>query len=324
MIAATVLFTPCKPLVPPAGLCMMAAIGETFGQLLACPPPPVPPADASAPVKAAPSFPAELAHARTVDAPILAVLAAVGPVLRGLRQIHGSQPAMASVQLEDYTTDAALIASAPLPAAPSSAAALVPETFARLTPRRADPETAGSRAPAHVNAIVVEVALRVPDAPPIGPAPATRETITALSPPQPAFEALSFTRQLDLSRDTLWLDRLARDIVSAASADGRLRFELSPPTLGRMEVDVQRAEQGLHVQLTTHTDAARAIIADAQPRLIDEMRALGVRVADSQVAADPSRQQPGSRPPATPILIEAAPETDFKPESPVTHDGRFA
>jgi flagellar hook-length control protein FliK len=315
VIAASALAMPSVPSIPTVGLCASATPDISFDQLIAGPAPAMPPTDTPVPVAADRALPAPPNGAPVADAPILAVLAEIAPILRSTPQSHASVPATISATLEETETPAAPITPAPLPL-PAFLAAASP-----ITPQRAVPEPTGSNVAAAVN----DLGSRIIDAMPVLPASATRETVMIASPPhQPAFEALAFTRQLDLSRESLWLDRLAHDIVSAGRIDGRLRFELSPPALGPMEVEVRHLDRGLHVQLTTHSEAARAIIADAQPRLVDEMRAQGVRVAETQVSADPARQQPGSRPQITPALIEAAAETDPNPERRVRRDGRFA
>jgi flagellar hook-length control protein FliK len=107
---------------------------------------------------------------------------------------------------------------------------------------------------------------------------------------------LAVERQLDLARDTEWLDRLARDIARAGSNDGPLRFRLHPQSLGHLQVELQQGDHGTAVRLTVETEAARQILADAQPRLTAEARAQGVRIAETQVDLSGSgRQAPGDQ-----------------------------
>lgn len=245
---------------------------------------------------------------RAVEAPILAWLAAIAPA---------ASPAPAETRDQDPAkkpdeAPASLLAPMILLACPIPSA----QPRASRAPASSVVETKSQP--------IADVGPCVPDAVIITAQPAPRETTSQIGAPTPAHETLAITRQLDLSRDTLWLDRLARDIVSVGTNEGRLRFELSPPALGRLEVDVERSHHGLNVQLTTHTETARAIISDAQPRLASELQALGVRVAETQVSADASRQHGGSRLQPAPALIEAAVETDPNPERPVARDGRFA
>jgi flagellar hook-length control protein FliK len=109
----------------------------------------------------------------------------------------------------------------------------------------------------------------------------TQPTITA-----PFADPLRFVveRQLDLARDSRWLDALARDIVAVAETPDRLSFRLSPPQLGQLDVDLSGSDSGLSVRMNASTEAAAHIVAAAQPRLIDELKSQGVRVAEAQVS----------------------------------------
>lgn len=121
--------------------------------------------------------------------------------------------------------------------------------------------------------------------------------------PQPADQAIE--RELDLAHDSEWLDRLARDIVRSGANDGPMRFKLHPQTLGHLRVELTQGDHGTTVRLIAETEAARAIIADAQPRLLQEARAQGVRIAHAEVdlagtghqaSGDPRRQEDGRQP----------------------------
>jgi flagellar hook-length control protein FliK len=123
--------------------------------------------------------------------------------------------------------------------------------------------------------------------------------------PTPVAERL-MEHQLDLARDSAWLDRLARDIAGSAAGDAPMRFRLHPETLGQMRVELSQGDRGVTVRLTVETEAARAIVADAQPRLVAEARAQGVRLADTHVdlaggsggnaSSDPHRQEAAREP----------------------------
>jgi flagellar hook-length control protein FliK len=95
-------------------------------------------------------------------------------------------------------------------------------------------------------------------------------------------------RQLDLTRGDAWLDTLARDIAATATEGGRLRFVLVPENLGRLDIEMQTGDAGLGVQMTAGTEAARDILSAAQPRIVDDLRAQGVRIADVTVASTTS------------------------------------
>ncbi|WP_243451165.1 flagellar hook-length control protein FliK [Sphingosinicella sp. CPCC 101087] len=110
-------------------------------------------------------------------------------------------------------------------------------------------------------------------------------------------------RQLELAADGEWLDRLARDIADAGSTEGKMRFRLDPEHLGTLKVELTQGDRGTSVRLTVESEAARAIIAEAQPKLVAEARAQGVRIAETHVdlagghAGDPRRQEAERREP---------------------------
>jgi flagellar hook-length control protein FliK len=143
-----------------------------------------------------------------------------------------------------------------------------------------------------------------------GIAPATTPAAPAAAAPgtdmvqtNPAEELAK--HHLDLARDTQWLDTLARDIARAAQSDNLLRFQLNPEHLGSLKVELLNGAHGTSVKLTADTEAARAILADAQPRLIAEARAQGLRISEAQV--DLGGHGGGQRHMAeTPVVIRTA------------------
>ncbi len=100
-------------------------------------------------------------------------------------------------------------------------------------------------------------------------------------------------RTLDFAREDIWLDQLARDIFSAGTARDRISFRLSPQHLGQLDVGLSHSEAGLTVQMTASNDAARQILTNAQPRLLDEMKGQGVRVVETRISSEAFDQ--GSR-----------------------------
>jgi flagellar hook-length control protein FliK len=130
--------------------------------------------------------------------------------------------------------------------------------------------------------------------------------------------------QLDLASDGAWLDQLARDIAGAGEEGAPLRFRLNPEMLGSLRVEIRQEQAGAAVRLTAETEAARAIIADAQPRLVAEARAQGVRITETHVdlgggqgSGDSRRQQSASPDPQlrTARLLQEDALTDGKPTS---------
>ncbi|HEX4739494.1 MAG TPA: flagellar hook-length control protein FliK [Allosphingosinicella sp.] len=166
-------------------------------------------------------------------------------------------------------------ASSPSPAAPLATAA----------PRLIDAQILGSSAPA----------------PAADMRPANADAAAA------PVQGLVIERQLDLAHQQDWIDQVARDIAGMAGGEGKiLNFRLSPEHLGNLQVEIVQSHHGAAVRFSTDSEAARTMIADAQPRLVAEARAQGVRIAEAHVdlsgsgSGDP-RRQPTAAPETAPI-----------------------
>jgi flagellar hook-length control protein FliK len=166
--------------------------------------------------------------------------------------------------------------------------------------REARPTSPIADTAASISDIAAPAVIAIPPA----PAPA--------APLQPReADAAAPDRALDLANDAEWLDRLARDIAQAAGNEGTIRFRLHPQTLGHLRVELSQGDHGTSIRLTADTEQARAILADAQPRLVAEARAQGVRIAETHVdltgsdrnASGDQRRQDDSR--QTPLIRTA-------------------
>jgi hypothetical protein len=145
--------------------------------------------------------------------------------------------------------------------------------------------------------------------------PLTRTEAPASPQNQSAPAEIGIQQQLDLAHDGAWLDRLARDIARTANHDAQLRFQLNPEHLGSLRVELSAGAEGTAIRLTADTDAARAILSDAQPRLLAEARAQGLKVSEAHVdlggqgghqRREAQDQQPFIR---TPLAAEPATES---------------
>lgn len=133
-------------------------------------------------------------------------------------------------------------------------------------------------------------------------APAPTGASPAPLAPLPAPAEILIHHHLDLAKDGEWLDRLARDIARVASNDSQLRFQLNPEHLGSLSVEIANRAEGTAIRLTADSEAARAILTDAQPRLVAEARAQGLRISEAHVdlggqpgqSGQQQRQQPSS------------------------------
>jgi flagellar hook-length control protein FliK len=120
----------------------------------------------------------------------------------------------------------------------------------------------------------------------VGAAPAGSAAIvpdavsTGIDPPA---ADLSVVHQLDLAGDGAWLDQLTRDIARSADGSGQLRFSLAPEHLGRLDVQLAATADGTAIRLVAETREAHRIVADAQPQLVAEARAQGLRISETHV-----------------------------------------
>lgn len=142
-------------------------------------------------------------------------------------------------------------------------------------------------------------------------------------------------RVLDMSSDDQWIAQLAADIAATKSDKGDISFRLMPRHLGRLDVSMLTGDAGVTVRLDTQHEATATIVQAAQPRLVEDLRQQGVRVADAQVTHTPAeagrqQQQPQGQgrqaAPDASHLIETAPERPGADSEDRAADrrGRFA
>lgn len=135
-----------------------------------------------------------------------------------------------------------------------------------------------------------------------------------------------------------WLDTLV-DRIEEARSTGPVRvthMKLLPDALGALDVRIRLEGERVHVTFTTDSPEARAIIADAAPKLAEMAEARGVRLGQTQVdlgaGAGGGGQQraAGGRDadlPAAPPSVrrdEAKPETETATGRPRATRGRLA
>lgn len=95
---------------------------------------------------------------------------------------------------------------------------------------------------------------------------------------------------LSIARDGAWLDRLAKDIASAGNG-GDLHFKLEPRNLGSLGVAISQTAEGASIRFTADKERTRDILIDAQPKLIAEARAQGVKISDTHIDVQQEQKQ---------------------------------
>jgi flagellar hook-length control protein FliK len=137
-------------------------------------------------------------------------------------------------------------------------------------------------------------------------------------------------RALDVARGSLWLDQLAGDIAAVQDSERDLTFRLIPAQLGQLDVKIATRDDGMQLSFRTQTEDAAGIIATAQPRLVEELKAQGVRIAGSEVhtgSGQSSFAQQNGRPHRLETIAEfERPSSDFQEPTHATsrQNGRFA
>ena len=137
-------------------------------------------------------------------------------------------------------------------------------------------------------------------------------------------------RVLDVARDHAWLDLLASDIVAAQDETKDLRFRLVPPQLGQLDVRIETPDSGMQLSFQAQSEEAAQLVSAAQPRLMEELRAQGVRVSGSEVmtssgqnySGGQSQRQPPQQLHDSPLRDAQSQQASRHPAS-VPH-GRFA
>lgn len=143
---------------------------------------------------------------------------------------------------------------------------------------------------ARISATAAPVSATVSDSQPISvtvqpavPAPSPSAIADPAAVAHADVEQMAMERHLDLAHDSDWLDQLARDIVSTGAGNSKLQFKLNPENLGSLHVELIRRDDGATVRMTTDSEAARSMLADAQGRLVAEARVQGVRITETSV-----------------------------------------
>ncbi len=100
---------------------------------------------------------------------------------------------------------------------------------------------------------------------------------------------LSDARMLETLRTSVDLESVANDIMAASIATGRAAFRVATDNLGLLGIGIDPSPAGLAVHITTYGDEAASIIAAAQPRLHEDLRAHGLRVNEQPGQQGPPR-----------------------------------
>jgi len=103
---------------------------------------------------------------------------------------------------------------------------------------------------------------------------------------------------IDMGVSGQWIDRMAREIATLSEGTGHSRFQLMPPNLGRIQVDLWQGGGQTNVRLLTETDEAAQRLREGQSALESHARlaslslgSVSVEKAPNGSAADQNRDQ---------------------------------
>lgn len=120
---------------------------------------------------------------------------------------------------------------------------------------------------------------------------------------------LGQTPVIDTSRAD-WLQSMIERIGEIRHEGGarQTQIRLAPDALGTVDIRIEQRDDRIHVAMSAENPQARAMLAEAAPRLQDMAEARGLRLSQSSVDAGQSQQQQRRAPqePATPSAPAAA------------------
>jgi hypothetical protein len=161
------------------------------------------------------------------------------------------------------------------------------------------------------------------------------------SDPLPAIAALSATAPagapapvaatgpaapLDLTRAD-WMQTMIDRIETLRSEGGRTetRLRLSPDALGSVDVTIRQDADGtMRIQVTAESPHARAILADAAPRLAEMAESRGLRMGGGGADAQAGTQQGQRDTPRAALLPQRPASAAETPDDPTSTDSRIA
>lgn len=124
---------------------------------------------------------------------------------------------------------------------------------------------------------------------------ATAATPVSVSTSQPTHSPATAPdlRQLYVTPDNLWIDRLRSEIVSSSARGNHLQVTLTPEHLGRLDIMLTTQDGKVDIRFDASTSAVIQILATQQAQLIDDLRQAGVKVGQFELTNSPNgaRQQ---------------------------------
>ena len=101
---------------------------------------------------------------------------------------------------------------------------------------------------------------------------------------------------IDMSVSGQWIDRMAQEISKLADGTGHSSFQLSPPNLGKIQVDLWQGDGKMNLHILTETDEATNRLRDGQGALethahVASLSLGSVSIEKSSAPFDSGREQ---------------------------------
>lgn len=152
-----------------------------------------------------------------------------------------------------------------------------------------------------------------------GAAPAAPAVIATGHGQQPALD----TRRQEWTGQMIERIEALRDAAPARET----RLSLMPEALGKVDISIRHDGEGVHVHFNTETQAARQLIADAQPRLNEIAEQRGLRLGSTSVesgGAGNAHAGQGQRQDAAPRPPQPSAPARARADTPTQTDERIA
>jgi len=105
---------------------------------------------------------------------------------------------------------------------------------------------------------------------------------------------------IDMAVSGQWIDRMAREITALAEGGGHSRFTLSPPHLGRLQVDLWQGQDATSVRFLAETDEAARRLGEGRAALQTDARLVALNLGSVTIEKSAPQESPrdagGQRP----------------------------
>ncbi|MDV3458478.1 flagellar hook-length control protein FliK [Sphingomonas sp. HF-S4] len=171
-------------------------------------------------------------------------------------------------------------APAPLPPSAPRPAQFQPAT-APVAPPTVTPQLAAAIEAAALGAPAVSAPSRR--------APAIEAAVIALAPSADSVRPHAVAAAADVEQSMIdmrrqeWMGQMVEQIEALRDAAPlrETRLSLAPEALGKVDISIRQEGEHVHVHFATETQAARQLIADAQPRLGELAEARGIKLGQT-------------------------------------------